>query len=291
MGIFTGGQQSVGLADFPDEGVVLGTGLSTELTGQNKNAPYGANTGMNSAVGDSDLTALNGGRLTYDACEISFDFTCALTDCPLEFKYVFGSEEYLLEEYNDIFAWFLNGENIALIPGTTTKVSSGTINKNTNSEFYIENSPNGGPYPGFEANGFTTTLTASGNARPGTNTMKLVIADGGDAGVDSWVLLEKDSFVTPTSVPPTTTTSTFPTPGTLEPATNCKKGCMGNDKKVAVCHRASNKHYVSICISENALDTHLTIHGDTCGCCNPDIELNHKKWCDDLENDTNDIFV
>lgn len=192
----------------------------------------------------------------------------------IEFEYVFGSEEYGIRRrnFNDVFAWFLNDQNIALVPGTSDEVSIVTINNDVNSEYFIDNNAINGPYPGFDPDGFTTILIAEGVATPGLNHMKLAITDVGDNAFDSWALLKENSFTSPTTIPP---------PPPSGGGSSCKAGCMGKDHKVAVCHRASNKHYVSICISESALETHLEEHGDFCGCCPPDIELNHKKWCDD----------
>jgi hypothetical protein len=52
-------------------------------------------------------------------------------------------------------------------------------------------------YPHIEADGFTNILTAMGEPNPDPlawNTMKLIVADVGDAKLDSWVVLERDSF-------------------------------------------------------------------------------------------------
>ena len=104
-------------------------------------------------------------------------------------------------KYNDAFAWFLNGQNIAIIPGTNEMVSIDTINIDAHSDLFINNDPNtlgtgpnDIPFPKFEADGFTKSLKAEGVTNGGTNHMKLVIADRADNGFNSWALLKANSF-------------------------------------------------------------------------------------------------
>ena len=63
------------------------------------------------------------GMDTHDAAVLSFDFNIA-TNRPLHFNFVFGSDEYpdFGNQYNDVFGFFLDGTNVAVIPGTTTPV-------------------------------------------------------------------------------------------------------------------------------------------------------------------------
>ena len=76
------------------------------------------------------------------------------------FQYLFGPDEYyeyVDSAFNDAFAFFLNGENIALLPdGTDVAINS--VNPNKNSELYFENDvsePSGMQYIEIEADGFT----------------------------------------------------------------------------------------------------------------------------------------
>ena len=122
----------------------------------------------------------------------------------IELEYVFGSEdfnEWAATTFNDAFAVFLNGQNIALLPDGVTPVSIGNVNQYTNSEFYNDNDPSdfGGlgnvPFPNFEADGFTVPLTARGPVNNGVaNTFKVAIADVGNFFLDSWVLMRGASF-------------------------------------------------------------------------------------------------
>ncbi len=49
-------------------------------------------------------------------------------------------------DYADVMAIWVDGVNIALIPGTTTPVSIGTINHMLNSDLYVENIPDQNDY-------------------------------------------------------------------------------------------------------------------------------------------------
>ena len=193
-GLFSGGNSAVP-SDFPDTGVVISTGHPASLHLQSTDRE----SNMNGAAGDADLDAIVAGDTT-DACVLEFDFECTQDPCAIEFQYVFGSEEYnefAESPFNDVFAWFLNGQNIALIPGSNEEVSINTVNENQNSNLFRNNDPSDTnvPYPNMEADGFTTTLKAAGNAVQGTNTMKLVIADRSDQMFDSWALFKTGSFV------------------------------------------------------------------------------------------------
>jgi hypothetical protein len=75
--------------------------------------------------GDDDLTAL-AGFSTYDATVLGFSFTTARQG-DLTFRFVFASEEYIdwvNTQYNDVFAFHLDGENLAVLPDGGTPVRS-----------------------------------------------------------------------------------------------------------------------------------------------------------------------
>ena len=77
------------------------------------------------------MDALIPGFFTNDACVLEFEFSCDTEPEGFSFKYVFGSEEYneyVDTTFNDVFGFFLDGENIALIPGTPTPVSINNVN-------------------------------------------------------------------------------------------------------------------------------------------------------------------
>lgn len=195
-GTFTDGLSSgIGI----DTGIILTSGQASSAVGPNDEDNT---TTINGFGGDSDLDAL--GFSTNDATVLEFDFETAGGD--LFFNYVFASEEYneyVNSGFNDVFAFFLDGVNIALIPGTTTPVSINNVNGGnplgtdaSNSAYYINNDLNdGGPFFDIEYDGFTTKLTAQAlGIGAGTHTIKLAIADVGDSILDSAVFIQGGSF-------------------------------------------------------------------------------------------------
>lgn len=198
-GIFTGGTGIIGF----EEGIILSTGKIEDVAGPNT-AP--GTTTAHGTPGDSDLNALIP-QSTLDAAVLEFDFT---TDGEtVYFRYVFSSEEYneyVASAYNDVFAFFVNGENYALIEGDTP-VSINNVNHGrpgvepSNPEYFVNNDPFSQDYwgntvdPGdllnTEMDGLTVVLTFEAPVNPGeTNTMKLAIADAGDQVLDSNVFIE-----------------------------------------------------------------------------------------------------
>lgn len=183
-GIFSNGS-STGI-DF-ESGIILSSGLAQSLLGPNN---YTNTSNSIGTAGDAQLDNIISAT-TYDAAILEFDFV-PNTDY-LTFNYVLFSEEY--PEYlnfTDVFAFFLDGENIALIPGTTSAVSIGTINHTSYADYYVSNQDN---LFNVQADGFTTVLTAAADVTKGeTHHIKLAIADMGDRIYDSWVLVEGSSF-------------------------------------------------------------------------------------------------
>ena len=194
--IFTDAQSVVsGLTPpFPDTGIILSSGTAAQATGPNDSS---STTTSFDSLGDADLdSVLGSGGLSQDACVLEFDFQCAGEgwDGEATFDYVFASEEYEEfsdSEFNDVFGLFLNGNNIATLPGSSTPISVTTVNQNVNSEFYVGNEE--GDY-NIEFDGFTKTLQAKGPVSAGINTMKIAIADVSDSAYDSYILMKGSSF-------------------------------------------------------------------------------------------------
>lgn len=198
-----------------DQGIILTTGKAVNALGPNGNAGefevsgvgnptpeinFGASTD-NNRPGDSQLSSIVGAT-TFDATILQFDFI-APTAGTIAFNYVFASEEYIdyeNTEFNDIFGFFLNGNNIALLPvAGTPAVSINTVNSVNNSSFFNQNiSVPGpaGPSPfNIEYDGFTNVLvTLNASVVAGNNTIRLALADTSDRVLDSAVFLEKGSF-------------------------------------------------------------------------------------------------
>ena len=154
---------------------------------------------------------------TFDAATLTLDFTSTGGD--LFFNYIFASEEY--NEFtngsvNDVFALFIDGMNIALIPGTNTAVSINTVNGGnplgtsaSNSEFFNNNDINdGGPFFDIEFDGFTNVFTAEFlGLTAGAHTLKIAIADTGDSALDSAVFIQGGTVSTQKTASVPTTVS------------------------------------------------------------------------------------
>ncbi|GAA1058300.1 hypothetical protein GCM10017608_34940 [Agromyces luteolus] len=206
-GSFSGGAASVGF----DAGVTLGSGDIADTVGPTNDAP-GTETLVGTG-GDADLTAL-AGFPTYDAAVMEFDFTVPAGATTIYFRYTFGSEEYnefVNTEFNDTFAFYVNGVNCAVvpdpaIPGGTLPVTVNSVNNGnpggdptpTNPALYRDNTATPNPFP-TELDGLTIPLTCMAPVDPNiTNHMKLAIADASDLRLDSAVFIEAGSLsITP----------------------------------------------------------------------------------------------
>ncbi len=203
-GTFTGGTGIIGFA----QGIVLSSGDVGSVAGPSN--VLGSTSTDNLFPGDVDLDALVTGA-TQDATVLEFDFSCPTTSV-FSFQYVFASEEYdewVNTQYNDVFAFFLNGQNIALIPGTSTPVAINNVNCDNpynppagqNCALYTTNDCDsmGFGYPcthiATEMDGLTSVFSAVGTLNPGPNHIKLAIADRGDGVYDSNVFIRGESFV------------------------------------------------------------------------------------------------
>ena len=193
-GSFTGGTPAIGF----NNGIILSNGHAKDVVGP---STVLASTDLG-LPGDPDLDALAGVTPNegFDATTLSFDFVPQGRS--LTFQYVFASDEYnqfVGTQFDDVFGFFVNGQNVALIPGTNQPVSVNTVNKNTNSQFFIDNDPTDfgnapGPVP-FAMHGLTKVLTAEVDVTPGVvNHIKLGVQDTGDAIFDSNVFIKAGSF-------------------------------------------------------------------------------------------------
>jgi hypothetical protein len=171
----------------------------------------------NQQPGDSDLDALIPGYTTYDRCVLEFDFQCQNLQV-ISFQYIFASDEYneyANTDFNDVFGFFVNGVNVALLPDGVTPVSINNVNCGNpvdgadptphNCAYFVNNACQGPPgfpdipYPcspplQTEMDGMTVMLFASATVHPGVNHIKLAIADAGDNILDSNVFIRTQSF-------------------------------------------------------------------------------------------------
>jgi len=187
-GEFTGGTGIIGFAS----GVILSTGGVQNVVGPNSESLISQDNGT---AGDAILNGSGfANAQTYDATILQFDFVP--TTSTISFNYVFASDEY--DEYvdsgfNDAFAFFVNGVNYAVVPGTVnTAVTINTINLSTHSAYYIDNTSGA---LNTEMDGLTTVLTVTAPVNPGVNNLiNMAIADGGDESGDSNVFIQANSF-------------------------------------------------------------------------------------------------
>jgi hypothetical protein len=207
-GTFNGEFSDLGI----NEGILLTSGDINVAPGPNDSPSVGDDSNPAFDDNDPDLDALlTEGEGTHDACVLEFDLVPYSNT--LSFNYVFGSEEYeeFIDDFNDIFAFFISGGseypipvNIALVPGTSTPVSIDNVNGGNpdipgdtgdNAEYYISNPE------GFETtvqyDGFTVVLTATAQVTPcETYHLKIAIADALDSAYDSGVFLQANSLST-----------------------------------------------------------------------------------------------
>jgi hypothetical protein len=201
---FTGGLTTgIGI----NSGVLLTSGYASNVGNSNTSDAITGNFG---GAGDADLTALSGFQ-TFDATILTFDFTT--TTGNLFFNFAFGSDEYnefANSSVNDVFGFFVDGTNIALLPGTNTPISINTVNGGNpfgnnpqNPQFFNNNDIDDGSTFAFEYDGFTDVFTVSAlNLDPNVNhTIRLAISDAGDRILDSGVFIQAGSF-TPVPPPP-----------------------------------------------------------------------------------------
>ncbi|MCE3007662.1 MAG: choice-of-anchor L domain-containing protein [Bacteroidetes bacterium] len=189
-------------------GIVLTTGLAGLATGPGFNLP----TWVNGTEGNLWATT-TAGAASEDAVVLAFDVIPSGNR--LSFRYVFGSEEYpefVGSLFNDVFGLLISGpgiagrQNLAVIPGTSTPISIANVNGGnpfdvppvapTNPLFYVDNSAAGGPvFTTVAYDGLTVLLEAVATVQPcQTYRIELIVADVGDATVDSGVFLEAGSF-------------------------------------------------------------------------------------------------
>jgi hypothetical protein len=225
-GVFAGGDGILGF----DSGIVLGSGAIADIVGPNE---LDDTSTAHALPGDPELDLLIPGYETHDATVLEFDFECDSIQA-ISFAFVFASEEYnewVNSPYNDVFGFFLNGQNIALIPATTIPASINNLNCNNpyapptglHCGLFINNDCSdigAGSFPcdqvATEMDGLTQVLFASASIPAGTNHIKLAIADAGDEVLDSNVFLKASSLQC----------GTYPDPVTYCTAGTTSTGCV-----------------------------------------------------------------
>jgi hypothetical protein len=190
LGTFAEGALGIGT------GIILSSGDIADAIGPNESDGSGAGLGT---PGDTNLDAIVAPRTTNDAIVLEFDVVTATPVFTI--NYVFASEEYrefVDDEFNDVFAFYVDGVNIAIAPGTSDPVTINTINHLRNTEFYRDNAPGSAT---TEFDGFTVPMTAVGLVEARTSHhIKIAIADTADAILDSAVFIAQGG-ITGTTAP------------------------------------------------------------------------------------------
>ncbi len=222
VGSFNGVQSNIGL----DSGIVICTGKVEMIEGPNMFSGTTVSPASPNNTADPDLAF----AVATQRCVAALEFDFIPTGDSIQFRFVFGSEEYpeyVCSQFNDAFGFFLSGPgingpfthqavNLAVVPGTNVPVAINTVNPGTagafgtpsrcaaadpnwqsNSIYYVDNpEPNPfNPTTTVELDGFTVPLTARAAVQCGqTYHIKMVIAHGGDASLDSAVLIDAGSF-------------------------------------------------------------------------------------------------
>jgi hypothetical protein len=142
--------------------------------------------GVSRSGANAALSALIGGD-TADANVLSFRFQVPAGRTSVSAQFVFGTEEYPLQNITDIFGFFIDGVNYA-------RFANGQLIANApgNPTNFIANPVGSGLY-GIEYNGLTRTLGVVGllgaAAADGSHTFSVGIADTSDPIFDSGVFL------------------------------------------------------------------------------------------------------
>lgn len=194
-GVFSGGSGIIGF----ESGILLSSGDIKNVIGPNMLDDAGVD---NKKAGDTDLSTISGFP-THDAAVLEFDFVPQ--GDRVSFHYVFASEEYneyVHSEYNDVFAFYINGVNCAKIKGDP--VSINTVNNGNpynstpkeNPQSYLNNDlQDGGGNINTEMDGLTVVLECVADVKANaSNHVKLAIADASDHIYDANVFLKEGSF-------------------------------------------------------------------------------------------------
>lgn len=213
FGRFDIGGAAWGNAFGMQKGIILSTGdtRNPPTAGVLQNNTDGPNnTSSRSTIvnspGDANLQAIASGTVG-DAASLRFDFV-PFGDT-VSFSFIFASEEYneyAGSSFNDVFGFFITGpgftpgQNIAVLPGTSTFITINNVNLNTNPAYYRSNdapTPIGSrPFQNqLQFDGLTVKITITIPVVPcSTYTLKFAVGDVGDRSWDSAVFLEEGSF-------------------------------------------------------------------------------------------------
>ena len=199
-GIYSGATATMPGISPTDTGVILSTGKVADFTNSsgttNTNVSNGTSTNTAGIDGDAQLNTV-AGMATFDGSILTATFTP--DGDYLTMQFVFSSEEY--PEYvngnvNDSFGVWINGNFVPVSITVAGNVAIDEVNGAKNENLYRSNTAD---QYNTEMDGFTYTLSLKAPVLKGqANTIKIGIADGGDAVYDSNLLIMADSIQTVT---------------------------------------------------------------------------------------------
>jgi uncharacterized repeat protein (TIGR01451 family) len=205
VGYFNGNQ-----TNFPfEQGMIIRSGQANFTEGFYSS---GTSTSTCSQFTDPDLTAiLQASGQTGSVNDVSsVKFNIVPTGNILSFNFIFASNEYgqYQCQFSDVFGFILTdlttgqSQNIAIVPGTTTPISTTTIRDNmynmscasVNPQFFSTYNINN-PLSVVNMAGYTVPMTAIASVIPNREySLKLAVGDFGDTAFDSAVFIEGGSL-------------------------------------------------------------------------------------------------
>lgn len=196
-GIYSGADTTSPGVTPGDSGVILSTGYVSDFTNSdgttNTNQSANTSTDTTGATNDSDFNAL-AGTGTNDAAFLEATFIP--TGDFLTIDFVISSEEYpeyINSIYNDVIGVWINGVQATVSIGNGD-ASVGNINGANTQNLYVDNTSD---QFNTEMDGFTITLTFVAPVNAGVpNTLKIGVADVGDSGYDTNLLIAGGSIQT-----------------------------------------------------------------------------------------------
>jgi Ca2+-binding RTX toxin-like protein len=198
-GIYSGALSTIAGIVPTDTGVILSTGNVTDFTNSSGATDTNTVAGLTSDPlgginGDGQLNAV-AGMATFDGAILNASFIP--TGDMLTMQFVFTSEEY--PEYvnggvNDAFGVWINGSFVPATISVAGNISIDSVNGGVNQNLYRGNTAD---QFNTEMDGFTYVLSFKAPVTAGqVNTIKIGIADGGDAAFDSNLLIMGNSIQT-----------------------------------------------------------------------------------------------
>ena len=176
-----------------DSGVVMTTGFLNTIFRANSADDTSDIHDFTLQSNDAQLDAIVAPNTTFDATVLEFDLTTSSST--INIRYVFASEEYnefVNSEFNDVFAFFVNGVNCARIGAQPITVN--TVNGTSNAASFIDNTAGG---RAIEFDGLTVVLTCTAQVTPNVpNRVKLAIADVSDPVWDAAVFIAAGGITT-----------------------------------------------------------------------------------------------